>query len=543
MQAAVDAGIDTVMITGKIAEVCVDAGLGTLLASYPQLRAVVLEDGVSSLPAATAKAIGLSTKEDFIASLPAKGVTVARSNGLRFVDSEALQTMGAGLHAAYGASGPAMVVAGSAAAMSATYIAKGMGVDVTPTTFKTFATGDYWTAIGGSPRGKSVTVVQSELGDADPQTLAIESLHLAYAALAHGARDVRLMLPASMDPERNPSDFTRLIAKLADATGVAGVSYSSELGNTPISVEPSLTAIEAAHPDTPVVLSGKANPRLAARYAAWRGATLAEKTFAPRGRETVVVQSTLQDPTVKDRSSGPALFIDALLMAQAAAEGSAKKVRLVLPYMAWGRSDHPIDDGTNYAGPYSRLIGAWAKAIGVDEVVLVTPHNVDTPTYFEAAGVKTHVIDGIEGLAATAQSYAGDTPLVRATPDAGGSLRTPGSAVRGHKHREKHDDNAVIDSFDGAELVRGKPVFIADDEMASGKTILQALKRIGAHEPSAMFVGIVHNNLPRDPEARATFFRSAKECGATRFLVYDTQPMGPLPADLNDFVDVLPIAL
>jgi phosphoribosylpyrophosphate synthetase/nicotinamidase-related amidase len=543
MQDAEAAGLDTVIVDGKIAEVCVLAALNSLREQYPQFRLVLLEDGVSSLPAAVAKQIGLPSKEEVVAGLPAEGIIVARSNGLRWIDSQALHAIGAGIQASVGKHGPAMVVAGSAAAMSAMYVAQGMGVDVTPSVFQTFATGDYWTAIAGSPKGKSVTVVQSEQGASDPQTLAIESLHLAFSALSHGARDVRVVMPSSMDPQRNPSDFARLFAKLAKATGVAEVVYSDALGTTPVNVTASVAAKAGSSSGNTVVLAGKANPQLAARYAATEGAQLANGTFDPKGRNAIVVQSTLQDPIVKDRVSGPALFIDALLMAQAAAEGGAKNVRMVLPYMAWGRSDHAINDGTNVAGAYAGLVGAWAKAVGVNDMVLVTPHNVGTPKIFAEQGLKVRVVDGIEDLAAAAQKLVGATPLIRATPDAGAALRFPGADVRGEKHRKGHDDNAVIDRMDGTELVRGKPVFIADDEIASGKTILQALKRIGAGGPSDMIVGIVHNNLPRDPEARAAFFRSAKECGATKFLVCDTQPMGPLPADLKAFVHVMPIGL
>jgi nicotinamidase-related amidase len=69
-------GIDTAIITGKIAEVCVRAAALSIAELFPDLRVIVAEDAVSSLPPEVAKSLGLETKEEVMAMLASKGIEV-----------------------------------------------------------------------------------------------------------------------------------------------------------------------------------------------------------------------------------------------------------------------------------------------------------------------------------------------------------------------------------------------------------------------------------------------------------------------------------
>ena len=72
-------GIDTAIITGKIAEVCVIAASESIAELFPDMRVVVAEDAVSSMPAEVAKSLGLSSKEEVMAKLDAAGISVMKT--------------------------------------------------------------------------------------------------------------------------------------------------------------------------------------------------------------------------------------------------------------------------------------------------------------------------------------------------------------------------------------------------------------------------------------------------------------------------------
>lgn len=75
-------GVTTAILTGKIAEVCVRAAAASIHELFPDLRIIVAEDAVSSMPAATATALGLGTKEEVMAALEKSGIEVMRARAL-----------------------------------------------------------------------------------------------------------------------------------------------------------------------------------------------------------------------------------------------------------------------------------------------------------------------------------------------------------------------------------------------------------------------------------------------------------------------------
>lgn len=75
-------GVTTAILTGKIAEVCVRAAAASIHELFPDLRIIVAEDAVSSMPARAATALGLSTKEEVMAALERSGIEVLRTREL-----------------------------------------------------------------------------------------------------------------------------------------------------------------------------------------------------------------------------------------------------------------------------------------------------------------------------------------------------------------------------------------------------------------------------------------------------------------------------
>jgi nicotinamidase-related amidase len=67
-------GIDTVIITGKIAEVCVRAAAESIRELFPKLRVVVVPEAISAMPAEIAKSVGLDSKEEVLGAFAKKGI-------------------------------------------------------------------------------------------------------------------------------------------------------------------------------------------------------------------------------------------------------------------------------------------------------------------------------------------------------------------------------------------------------------------------------------------------------------------------------------
>lgn len=75
-------GIDTILVTGKIAEVCVKAAAESIKELFPDLNVVVVADAVSALPVGVAETIGLQSKEQVLEGFRAKGISVAQTADL-----------------------------------------------------------------------------------------------------------------------------------------------------------------------------------------------------------------------------------------------------------------------------------------------------------------------------------------------------------------------------------------------------------------------------------------------------------------------------
>jgi ribose-phosphate pyrophosphokinase len=519
--------------------------------------------------------------------------------------------------------------------------------------FKIFSTGDPFAFLGTPPdkkegvkanpadvKGREVYVFQGDV-DApenaetkfDRATLVAEALQIAFAARENGSTKTVVVLPEALDPAKNPNDkFAQLVARLAEATGVDGVRYSSEvstdgavdrdvrgglppLGPKARDATQGLASLETANDlagvkralgtldvalmglskfaegpaftrqvvdvlcakvqslvpgipsgaaavqdDRVVVFSGQSNPDLAAKLTGALGAeqgdaavrfeggvpypTLGTKV---EGRPVVVVQTSRQDPeTAADkRSSSMALLTEALMLCDEAIKSGAEDVSLVLPYMPNARSDRMDQKGV---GAYASLVSRWVDAIGVKKVVLVEPHDPHTPHFFRTRNIR--VVSGAEVLAKDIIGQLGRKDLVFVRPDAGAQKRMASLAkavdlplVDGEKSRADNEENAEMKSLGGKSEVAGKRCLVVDDEIATGGTMRQTVTMLREGGAKEVHVAVSHANMPMEPEKRHQSMRQLRdEAGATKLYLLDTQPVGDLPADLKDFVQVIPVA-
>jgi ribose-phosphate pyrophosphokinase len=322
-----------------------------------------------------------------------------------------------------------------------------------------------------------------------------------------------------------------------------------------------------------VVLAGQSNVTLAEDLAQRAGAAVgvsrleASASGAPRvdfgvgvaGKDVVIVQTSRPDPGAAVQHSTMAHLAEALLLFQSAVERGARDVKLVLPYMTNARSDKIDQKGV---AAYGSLVARWIDAV-VDEgrkvadargqrtgfrprVVLVEPHDQHTPYFFRTP---VDVVSGGAVLATRVIDDVGKDGLVLVRPDEGAAKRTAVlgkqlglPVVNGQKSRADNNETATIDQLGSKSDVDGKKTLIIDDEIATGGTMRKTVAHLRALGATEVHVAVTHANMPLVPEERHEAMRKLKEAGASRLYLMDTQPVGAVPADLRDFVVVVPSA-
>ena len=241
---------------------------------------------------------------------------------------------------------------------------------------------------------------------------------------------------------------------------------------------------------------------------------------------------------------GPARTLEALMLAQAAREAGARQVTIVQAYQMNGRSDraeHTLD-GT-HAGAYCDLVARWFDAAKCDGQVLVECHDLHTPTYWSSSKhAHAGVVDGIALLVQDALVGVPKSRAILALPDAGSAKRAKHLRVcfdrtfEGQKIRTAH--GAAPELVDGGVggIDPQSVVVLPDDETASGKTLVMALKNLRQHGAQTIHVALVHNNLTLDPIERNLRLAMICDAGATTLRVGDTHAMGHV---VNSYEELL----
>ncbi|MDH2351918.1 ribose-phosphate diphosphokinase [Bradyrhizobium sp. SSUT112] len=196
----------------------------------------------------------------------------------------------------------------------------------------------------------------------------------------------------------------------------------------------------------------------------------------PRGRDALVVQSLYDGPSrsVHDK------LCDALLFAGTLKDSGAARVILIAPYLCYARQDRRTKPGE----PLSlRYVAQLIEAAGVDAIVTLDVHN---PAAFENAfRIPTANIECTELFAAHFGKALADQDIEVISPDIGGVKRaerfrdalsmTMNEDVELGTLGKRRLDHIVSDE-ETPSGVRERTVVIFDDMIASGSTMLRAVK-------------------------------------------------------------------
>jgi ribose-phosphate pyrophosphokinase len=222
-----------------------------------------------------------------------------------------------------------------------------------------------------------------------------------------------------------------------------------------------------------------------AQAAGYPLATLETRTFkggehkmrpliSVRGGDVFVISAlhATGDLSVNDHMVRMLFFI------AACRDHGAARVTAVAPWLPYARKDRV----TKARDPVSsRYVAQLFEAVGTDTLVTVDVHNL--AAFQNGFRCRTINLDTVRLFSAEVAGRAGDTPVTVLSPDLGGAkraelLRQAVELVRdkptGFAVVEKHRSGGVMSGELFAGDVGGHDVWIVDDMIVSGETMLRA---------------------------------------------------------------------
>lgn len=287
-----------------------------------------------------------------------------------------------------------------------------------------------------------------------------------------------------------------------------------------------------------VVFSGRGNPELAEKIAAYLGIRLGEiKLFNfsdgenycqvlenVRGRDVFVIQPTCHP--VNDNLMELLIIMDALKRA------SAQRVNAVIPYYGYARQDRKDKPRVPIT---SRLVADLLEAVGTDRLICVDVHaaqiqgffNVPVDHLFAAPVLINHI------------ARMGLPNLTVVSPDAGGVERARAYAKRlgtqlaiVDKRREVANVAEVMNVIGD---VKNRSCFIVDDIIDTSGTLCETVKALLEKGAKAVYAACTH------PVFSGPAVDRLNASGISKVLVTDTIPIGE-KQKLCSKIEVLSVA-
>jgi len=246
-----------------------------------------------------------------------------------------------------------------------------------------------------------------------------------------------------------------------------------------------------------MVFAGRGNPDLSDKIAEKLGIGMGQmlvKTFANgeiyaryeesiRGADVFLVQSPSQ--RIND------LFMELLIMVQAAKLASARRVTVVLPYYPYSRQDkksaarEPIT---------ARLVATLLEAAGADRVLSMDLHQGQIQGFFVIP------VDHMTAVPMLADYFRfkdfGGTPLVAVSADAGGvklarrfASRVDGDLAVLTKMRPEHNRAETIHFIGNVD---GKIAIVVDDMIDTAGSITSAVTTLYENGAKEVYVTATH---------------------------------------------------
>ncbi len=253
-----------------------------------------------------------------------------------------------------------------------------------------------------------------------------------------------------------------------------------------------------------------------------------------RGRDVFIIHTLNGSP----EGSANDKLCKLLFFAAACREHGAARVTAVAPYLAYSRKDRQ----TKLRDPVTtRYVAQLFEAVGIDTVVTLDVHNLSA--FQNAFRCATVHLDTRKLFSRTIASLSGPERTMVLSPDAGGIKRA--QLLREHYERlsgkeaqlaimEKRRSGGIVSGHLFAGDVEGASVFIVDDMIGMGKTMLRAAEACRQRGANSVYALAAHALFDRGCEAVLA------HPAIDRTIVTDSASPFHIPEDLlRDCVTVL----
>ncbi len=270
------------------------------------------------------------------------------------------------------------------------------------------------------------------------------------------------------------------------------------------------------------IFSGTANPELAKKIVGYLGISLGEMEISSfsdgetyvkikenvRGKDIFIVQPTC--PPVNES------LMELLIMLDAFRRASARRITVVVPYYGYARQDRKDEPRVPIT---AKLVANLISSAGADRVLLLDLHVDQIQGFFD---IKVDHLFSAPIIIDYLRSKLLEN-LVILAPDVGGVRR-----ARAYARRLKVP-LAIIDkrrpAVDKAEVlsvigeVKNKDIFIVDDIIDTGGTLLAAIEELIKGGVRRVYAGCAHAVLS------AGVYEKIEKSSLTQLMVTDSIPL------------------
>jgi ribose-phosphate pyrophosphokinase len=208
-----------------------------------------------------------------------------------------------------------------------------------------------------------------------------------------------------------------------------------------------------------------------------------------------------------------------------------RRLTAVVPYLPYARSERPETPG---AAVPARQVAEWIEDAGADRLISVDLHAPQIAGFFR---IPVFELTAVHRLAAAVRHW-GVGPLAVVSPDLGGAKRAAaladalGAPLSLIRKRREADGRAI--AFELLGEVSERSVVLADDEIATGGTILSATELALREGCRSVAVAATHAIFAGDA------LRRLEESRVERIAVTDTLPT-PRGSPKLEIVPVAPL--
>lgn len=256
-----------------------------------------------------------------------------------------------------------------------------------------------------------------------------------------------------------------------------------------------------------------------------------------RGRDVYVLHSL----NGTDTCSANDKLCKLLFFIAACRENGASRVTAVVPYLAYSRKDRQ----TKARDPVTtRYVAQLFEAVGTDTVVTLDVHNI--AAFQNAFRCRSVHLDTRRLFAGVMMQMAAGRPVVVVSPDGGGIKRAQllkgafealSGQAAGFGFAEKRRSRGVVSGSLFAGDVHGSAVFVVDDMISTGGTMMRAAQACRERGAAAVYAIATHGLF--DPGVEDMFADPAID----RTIVTDSVAPFSLPQEtLHANVEVVSVA-